>query len=88
MFTKTDLHIPGAQVRLGDRVRDKLTGFTGIATAHIRNLTGCDGVWVQNEDPTAEKESRERHFDVMRLERVEENPLGIKPFPKDVPPAG
>lgn len=32
---------------LGDEVRCKITGFTGVITAHARHLTGCDRFWVQ-----------------------------------------
>ena len=31
---------------LGDRVRDKISGLEGIATAHAQHLTGCDRFWV------------------------------------------
>jgi len=31
---------------LGDKVRDRITGFEGIASAHAKHLTGCDRVWV------------------------------------------
>lgn len=31
---------------LGDRVRDKITGFEGIVTTHATHLTGCDRLWV------------------------------------------
>ena len=32
--------------QLGDRARDKVTGFTGILTTHASHLTGCDRMWV------------------------------------------
>ncbi|MDF1606984.1 hypothetical protein PZ897_02210 [Hoeflea sp. YIM 152468] len=31
---------------LGDKVRDRITGFEGIATTHAAHLTGCDRFWV------------------------------------------
>lgn len=31
---------------LGDRVRDRITGFEGIATTHASHLTGCDRFWL------------------------------------------
>ena len=33
-------------VRLGDLVRDKLTGFEGVATGMIQYLTGCDQILI------------------------------------------
>lgn len=90
MRTRTKLHIPGTDISLGDLAKDELTGFEGIATAHIRNLTGCDTVWLTSRTLT-QKDSvmpEERCFDVMRLVLVETNPMEIKGFPDDVPASG
>ena len=35
------------RINLGDLVRDRLTGFEGIATGKAQYLTGCDRVGVQ-----------------------------------------
>lgn len=32
---------------LGDEVKHKITGFTGIVTVHAKHLTGCDRLWVE-----------------------------------------
>lgn len=60
-----------AGIKLGDKLRDRLTGFEGIAVARIEYLNGC----VQYElAPAALKEDGGRHkaewFDVQRLEGV------------------
>ena len=34
------------QPQLGATVRDKVTGYEGIATAHAKHLTGCDTLFV------------------------------------------
>lgn len=31
---------------IGDRVRDKVCGFEGIASAHAKHLSGCDRLFV------------------------------------------
>ena len=33
--------------KLGDEVRHKVTGFTGIVTTHAKHLAGCDRVWIE-----------------------------------------
>jgi hypothetical protein len=33
-------------VELGSRVRDKITGFTGVVTGRVEYLTGCNQVLV------------------------------------------
>jgi heat shock protein HspQ len=32
---------------LGDEVRHKVTGFTGIVTTHAKHIAGCDRLWVE-----------------------------------------
>lgn len=32
---------------LGDLVVCRITGFTGIVTAHAQHLAGCDRLWVE-----------------------------------------
>lgn len=88
MRTKTNLHIPGIDVKLGDLARDVITGFEGIATTHSRHLTGCDTVWLTGKPRGDEQNSPQRSIDVMALEIVESNPMGIQALPKDVPAAG
>ena len=31
---------------LGDRARDKVSGFEGIVTTQAQHLTGCDRLWL------------------------------------------
>ncbi len=88
MRTRTNLHIPGASVRIGDLVEDELTGFEGILTCHSRHLTGCDTAWVTSQTETHDGHAIERVFDIMRLVILKRNPLKIKGFPEDVEPAG
>jgi hypothetical protein len=37
------------QIQLGDRVKDKVTGYTGIVVARTEWLNGCVRITVQNE---------------------------------------
>lgn len=58
------------EVSLGDRVRDRVTGLTGIAMSKTRYLFGCDRVAVQ---PTELKDGRPVdafHVDEPQLEVV------------------
>ncbi len=53
---------------LGARVRDKITGLTGVVTGHVRYITGCNQALVQ--PPVGEDGvMRESHWiDEQRLE--------------------
>lgn len=32
---------------LGDKVRDKITGFEGIVVSYSRHIAGCDRLWIE-----------------------------------------
>ena len=38
-----------SKINLGDQVKDKVTGFTGIATARVEFLNGCTRIAVQTD---------------------------------------
>ncbi|MGJ8561713.1 MAG: hypothetical protein ACSHX3_15895 [Litorimonas sp.] len=64
-------------VSLGDKVKDTLTGFTGIVTARAEYLTGCNQIFVL---PSAEKsnEYKDGHwFDIERIEKLEGSVVDI-----------
>jgi hypothetical protein len=65
-------------IELGDLVRDKVTGFSGVVTAKTQFLSGCDRVSVQ---PTELKEGAVRSyetFDVLQLEILEKSKVVIE----------
>lgn len=52
--------------QLGVTVRDRITGFTGVVTGHVRYITGCHQVLVA--PPTKDGAFREPHwFDEQRV---------------------
>ena len=57
-----------AQLNLGDRVRDKVTGFTGIAVARCIYITGCDHIEIKPEQLHDGKTIKGHWFDITRLE--------------------
>jgi hypothetical protein len=64
---------------LGNTYKDKITGFQGVAVAHVTYLTGCDQLCLQ---PPAEGNDFKSsyYFDVGRLELVSEGTVS----PSDV----
>ena len=60
------------EIKQGDRVRDTITGFEGIAICITKHLTGCDTIGVKPTKLHDNKPIDEIYFDVMRLEKVEE----------------
>ncbi|SHE66548.1 hypothetical protein SAMN02745157_0666 [Kaistia soli DSM 19436] len=61
-------------IKLGNKVRDLVTGFTGIATARTEYLYGCVHISVT---PTVDKDGKQAEtawFDEQRVEVVEDTP--------------
>lgn len=59
------------EIKLGDKVRDKITGWAGVATARCEYLNGCVQFCVQ---PALDKDGKHvdgRYIDVVQLEVTE-----------------
>lgn len=57
---------------LGYKVRDKITGFEGVATGYVTYISGCNQVWIAPFGLDKDGKARESHwFDEQRLEIVE-----------------
>lgn len=54
-------------VKLGEKVKDKVTNFEGVATARAEYLTGCPRICVEAESPSAEGKVLSAWFDEARL---------------------
>jgi hypothetical protein len=59
------------KIQLGDRVKDKLTGFTGIAAGKATFLTGCTQFGVVKELKEGDTSLSTEYFDRARLEIIE-----------------
>jgi hypothetical protein len=58
------------KIKLGDQVRDKVTGFAGVAVARTQWLHGCDRIAIQ---PPVDKDGKlpdNASFDIMSVELV------------------
>lgn len=58
--------------KLGLKVKDKVTGFTGIITARTQYLTGCNGYGITPPVDKDGKTGEWQHFDEGRLEIIDE----------------
>lgn len=57
-------------VKLGDRVKDTVSGFSGIAVAKTTYLQGCDRIAVQAITKKNEKPISWQHFDEPQLKVI------------------
>jgi hypothetical protein len=60
-------------IRLGDEVRDSITGYSGIAVSRTEHLTGAPRVCVQPKVMDGTKPAEDFWFDEGRLETLQEN---------------
>lgn len=58
------------EVKLGNKVKDRVTGFTGIVTGISRYLHGCDRALVESSE-IVDGKYLDMAFDVTRLEVIE-----------------
>jgi hypothetical protein len=71
--------------QLGDRVKDRVTGFTGIVIARSEYLHGCRRVGVQSEKLEDGKPKDPQWFDEPQVEVIK--PAVHEPFVATAPPA-
>lgn len=60
-------------IKLGHGYRDKITGFAGVATAHVKYITGCNQVLIAPK--TGKKPDRmpdSAWIDEQRLEHIDD----------------
>ena len=65
--------------KLGDRVKDKVSGFTGIVTGRTEYLNGCTRVVVEPEGLHEGKPIDSHYFDEMQVEVIKENVIDVGP---------
>ncbi len=64
-------------IQLGDKIRDKVTGVTGIATQRIEMLNGCVQYTIRQPVDKDGKIPEMWSYDEQQLEVVEKNPCGL-----------
>ncbi|HLZ78847.1 MAG TPA: hypothetical protein VKQ09_05860 [Sphingomonas sp.] len=60
-----------SRINLGDKVRDRLSGYEGICTAKVEYLTGCDQVGIKMQGHHDGKTYDTHYFDAPFVEMVE-----------------
>ena len=58
-------------MKLGDKVKDVYTGFTGTATARVEWLYGCARITIEPEELKDGKPIESETFDEQRIEVIE-----------------
>lgn len=65
------------EIQLGDKVRDKITGFEGIVVSHTVFVAGCERVGVQSQELHEGKPVSVQMFDVPNLTILEKNAFKV-----------
>ena len=65
-------------IELGSKVRDRVTGFTGTATARVEYLNGCVQYCVKPRMSKKGEMPEGQYIDDKQLEVIEEDELSIK----------
>ncbi len=65
-------------IKLGSRVRDNITGFTGIATGKVEFLHGCTRILIEPEKLEDNGKPVEgQYFDEQRVEVVKDKEIKV-----------
>ena len=72
-------------INLGDQVRDRVTGYTGIVIAFTQWLNGCNRVTVQAQELKDGKPVDCQAFDVEQMEVLKANALDLSQKPSGGP---
>lgn len=73
------------KIQLGDKVRDTVSGFEGIATVRIEYISGCSRIGVQPLVGADGKIPDAGHFDEPMLEVVTAKVIAAQPSDKGGP---
>lgn len=65
-------------IELGRKVRDKITGFEGVATSRVEYLTGCTQIGVAPKVDNEGKIRDTQYFDFGRLEYVDASTISLE----------
>ncbi|MEA3225049.1 MAG: hypothetical protein U9Q07_03800 [Planctomycetota bacterium] len=78
-------------IKIGDRVRDKVSGFQGIATARHEYMNGCVRFTIDSEELKDGKPIDGHWFDEQQIEAIEDKALEVIPAqvggPQKAPPS-
>ena len=76
-------------IKLGQKVRDRITGFEGVATSRTEYLYGCVRIYVEPGGLHDGKPIEPQVFDEQRLDQASEAKTGGSGLvpPQRVPPA-
>ncbi len=70
---------------LGSVIRDKVTGFQGVASSRTEWLDGCIRYGITSQNLHDGKPISEQWFDIQRIEAVQEqSPMAEDEGPKEV----
>jgi len=72
-------------VELGDRVKDKVTGFVGVATAEVRYLNKCVQYCVEARVGKDNKKPETAYIDIDQLVVLKKNAVEIETEPSGGP---
>ena len=59
------------KIKLGDHVRDKVSGFEGIAVAKVKYLNGCLQFGIKSKIGSDGKMPESEYVDWQQLERID-----------------
>jgi len=69
---------PFCGIAMGDKVKDTLSGFTGVVLARSEHMTGCNQIFIL---PKSDKENEIKDgcwFDIERIEKITDRAVQLE----------
>lgn len=70
---------------LGDKVKHKVTGFTGIVTTYAKHLAGCDRLWVEPSVDATGKAMEGQWADIDLVDITEASAVEVITYQRKAP---
>jgi len=68
-----------SKIKLGDKAKDKISGFEGIVTAEVKFLNGCDRLQITPDKLNTDGSLIDgEYFDRPQLQRVKEKKIKVE----------
>jgi hypothetical protein len=74
--------------KFGTIAKDIITGFTGVITARITYMTGCDQYCITSREANKDGKEQFRYYDVGRIVALEEAAIELPGDQREDPKGG
>jgi hypothetical protein len=88
LITKKLKEIEMDKIEFGDKVKERISGFTGIVTGYATYITGCNKVLIDSNKVSPGGDVQQMWTDEDRVKIIKKKAFVLNPEPKSKPETG